>query len=139
MMWQMHEYGLGLHGLLYELPPTPPKPQIILRQNYYNINMWGLLGQVFIFKFFYYFIIFYFLEIEGRHANTKAHEAVDDLASFLSYREEISQLGIEPPTSSLRFGYLSTIIWCFNVISDHVLQVMVTLSSENSSNRDILN
>ena len=39
-------------------------------------------------------------ETKGRHANAK----------FLSSREEISQPGIELPTFSLRFGYLSTII-----------------------------
>ena len=46
-----------------------------------------------------YDFLFYY-ETEGRHANAK----------FLSSREEISQPGIEPPTSSLRFGYLSTIV-----------------------------
>ena len=39
----------------------------------------------------------------------QAQEAVDHLASFPSSREEISQPGFEPPTSSLRFGYPSTI------------------------------
>ena len=53
---------------------------------------------------------FLFVEIEGRHANAKAQETVDHLASFMSSREEVSQLGIKPPTSSLRFEYLSTII-----------------------------
>ena len=38
---------------------------------------------------------------------------------FMSSREEISQLGIEPPTSSLRFGYLSAITQQFKVVSDH--------------------
>ena len=42
----------------------------------------------------------FLFETEGRHANAK----------FLSSREEISQSGIEPPTSPLRFGYLSIII-----------------------------
>ena len=37
-------------------------------------------------------------------------EADKTNAGFLSSRDEISQLGIEPPTSSLRFGYLSTVI-----------------------------
>ena len=37
---------------------------------------------------------------------------------FSSSREEISQPGIEPPTSSLRFGYVSTIIWWFKVVFD---------------------
>ena len=32
-----------------------------------------------------------YVEIEGRHANVKAHEAVDRLTNFLSSREEISQ------------------------------------------------
>ena len=54
--------------------------------------------------------IYLFFETEGRHANARAHEALDHLASFLSSKEEISQLGIELPTSSLRFGYLFTII-----------------------------
>jgi hypothetical protein len=57
------------------------------------------------------FIIYYFLmRQKGRHANTKAHEAIDHLASFLFSKEEISHPGIEPPTFSLRFGYLSTVI-----------------------------
>ena len=43
------------------------------------------------------------------------HEAVDKLASFVSIerereRDEILQSGIELPTFSLRFGYLSTAI-----------------------------
>ena len=44
---------------------------------------------------------FSFFETQGQQANAKAHEAVDHLASFLSLssREEISHLGIEPPTS----------------------------------------
>jgi hypothetical protein len=50
------------------------------------------------------------LEIEDQQASAKAQEAFDHLASILSSREEISQQGIEPPTSFLRFGYLSTII-----------------------------
>ena len=49
--------------------------------------------------------------MEGWHASAKAQEVVDHLASFPSSREEISQPGIELPTSSLRFGYFSTIIW----------------------------
>ena len=54
----------------------------------------------------YYFIF----EAEGRQANAKTHEAVHHLANFPSSREEISQPGFEPPISSLRFGYPSTII-----------------------------
>ena len=46
-----------------------------------------------------YHATFFFLDTEGQHVN----------ARFLSSREEISQPGIEPPISSLRFGYLSTI------------------------------
>ena len=34
----------------------------------------------------------------------KPQEAVHYLSSFMSSKEEISQLGIEPPTCSLRFG-----------------------------------
>ena len=37
---------------------------------------------------FLYFILFWF-EMEGRHANAKALEAVDHLASIMSNREEI--------------------------------------------------
>ena len=55
-------------------------------------------------------LIYFIFEREGRQANPKAHEAVDHRASFPSGREKISQLEIKPPTSSLRFGYLSTII-----------------------------
>ena len=47
---------------------------------------------------------------KGGHANVKVQEVVDHLASFLSDRKEISQSVIKPPTSSLRFGNLSTII-----------------------------
>ena len=42
----------------------------------------------------------------------------DAIVKFMSSREEISQSGIEPPTSSSRFGYLSTIIQKFKVILD---------------------
>ena len=42
-----------------------------------------------------------FYETEGQHVNTKAHEATDHPASFLSGREEISQPWFELPTSSL--------------------------------------
>jgi hypothetical protein len=49
-------------------------------------------------------------ETEGRHASAKAQDAIDHMASFSSCREEISNPQIEPPTSSLGFGYLSTII-----------------------------
>ena len=59
--------------------------------------------------FFPPFFLFFF-ETEGRHANVKVEEAVDHLASFPSSREEVSLLGIELPTFSLRFGYLSIII-----------------------------
>jgi hypothetical protein len=58
-----------------------------------------------------FFFFLFFFETEGRQASAKAHEVIDHLASFLSGREEISQPGIELPTSSLRFGYLSTIIY----------------------------
>ena len=36
-------------------------------------------------------ICYFILKTEDRHANAKAHEAVDHLTSFLSSREEISQ------------------------------------------------
>ena len=56
--------------------------------------------------------LFIYFEIEGRQTNAvtnaKAQGAIHHLASFPSSREEISQLGIKPPTSSLRFGYLFT-------------------------------
>ena len=58
--------------------------------------------------FFICFILFF--EIEGWHVNAKAREAIDHMVSFPSDGEEISQPEIEPPTSSLRFGYLSCII-----------------------------
>ena len=50
------------------------------------------------------FILFY--ETDGRQANAKAQEVVDHLTNFLSSREETSQPGFEPPTSSI----VSTII-----------------------------
>ena len=61
-----------------------------------------------------------FFKIEGRQASAKAQGAVDHVASFPSSREEISQPGFEPPTSFLRFGYLSIIIREFKVISDQI-------------------
>ena len=42
------------------------------------------------------FFSFFFWD-KRQHASTKAQEAVDHLASFLSVREETSQLRIEPP------------------------------------------
>jgi hypothetical protein len=56
------------------------------------------------------FLFSFFLERESRQAKAKAQEAIDHVASISSSREEISQPGFKPPTSSLRFGYLSTII-----------------------------
>ena len=55
-------------------------------------------------------LFFYFLKIEQKiDMPTPEHRgAVDHQASFLSSREEILQPGIEPLTSSLRFGHLST-------------------------------
>lgn len=52
---------------------------------------------------------------------------VDHLTIFLSGREEITRLGIESPTYSLTFGYLSTIIQCFRVVSDQHLNFVCTL------------
>jgi hypothetical protein len=37
------------------------------------------------------FYFYFYFETEGRHANVKAHEAVDHLVSFMSSRKEISQ------------------------------------------------
>jgi hypothetical protein len=51
-----------------------------------------------------YYYYYYYFETEGRHANAKAEDAIDHLASFPSGRDEISKPGFEPPTSSLRFG-----------------------------------
>jgi hypothetical protein len=65
----------------------------------------GIVARLFSFSF-----SFFKFKTEGQHAIAKAQEALDHLASFPSGREEISQPGFEPPTSSLRFGYLSTII-----------------------------
>ena len=56
----------------------------------------------------------FFFETEGQQANVKAHEAIDHPESFLSSREKISQLGIEPANSSLRFGHRSTNLICFS-------------------------
>ena len=76
-------------------------PTTILKK---HVNLSNLKWALFIFFFF-------FFETEGQHANTRAKKADDHTASFMSSREEISpQSGIEPPTSSLGFGYLSTII-----------------------------
>jgi hypothetical protein len=43
---------------------------------------------------------------------------------FLSSKDEHSQLRIEPPTSSLRFGYLSIIIQEFRVILDQLAPIL---------------
>jgi len=53
----------------------------------------------------------FLFETDGQQAGAKAQEAVDHLANFPSGREEISQPGIKLPSSSLRFGYISTITW----------------------------
>ena len=52
-----------------------------------------------------------YIEIEGRHASAKVQEIIDHLTNFPLDREEISQPVIELTTSSLIFGYLSTVIW----------------------------
>ena len=49
---------------------------------------------VFVFVFIIIIIILY-LETEGRHANAKAQEAVDHLASIISSTKEISQSRIK--------------------------------------------
>ena len=65
----------------------------------------------------FFFFSFLFFEIEGQQTNAQAQEAINHLASFLSSREEISQPGIEPPTSSSKLKYLSIIIQWFRVAS----------------------
>ena len=69
----------------------------------------GIIWLFFVIIQFYFNLILNF-ETEGRHVNAKAHEVVYHLASFFSSKEEISQSGMEPPISSLRFGYVSTIM-----------------------------
>ena len=54
----------------------------------------------------FFIFFFFFFEIEGRHAGTKAQDAVAHMASFVSSREEISQSEIEPPTSSLTTSWI---------------------------------
>ena len=59
------------------------------------------------------FFIFIFLSFWRRKADMPSPKHKRQLTTwqvFLSSREENSQPGIEPPTSSLRFGYLSTVI-----------------------------
>ena len=56
---------------------------------------------------------FVFFEIEGRHANTKAHDAVDHLTNFPSSREEISQLRIKLPTSSALQWMMVLTMWSY--------------------------
>ena len=63
-----------------------------------------------------FFVLFF--ETEDQQASAKAQEAVDHLTSFPSSREVISQLGIQLPTFSLRFGCLSTNIQQFRVVSN---------------------
>jgi hypothetical protein len=43
----------------------------------------------------FFFSFFFFFETEGRQTSANAQEAVDHLASYLSSREEILQLGIK--------------------------------------------
>ena len=57
-----------------------------------------------------YFSLSFFLRQKADMPTPKAQEAMYHLPGFMSSRKEISQLGIEEPTCSLRFGYLSTII-----------------------------
>ena len=57
-----------------------------------------------------HFLFLFLFETEDRQGNAKAHDTVDHLTNFLPSKHENSQLGIEPPTSSLRSGFLSTII-----------------------------
>ena len=65
------------------------------------------------------FLFILFFDTKAQQASAKAHKAVDHMANFMSSRDEISQLGFELPTSSLRVGYLSTIIQEFRVLSYH--------------------
>ena len=65
-------------------------------------------------------LFIFIFETECRQSNVEGREVVEHTATFMSSKEEISQPGIEPPTSSLRFGYLSTIIQQFKIVSDQV-------------------
>ena len=78
---------------------------------------------------FYFISIF---ETKGRQANARAQDAIDHLTSFMSSREETSLLGVEPPTSSLRLGFLSTIIQQFMVVSDLIGWILESLGSSPS-------
>jgi hypothetical protein len=60
-------------------------------------------GEHFLFCFYFILFLNFLVETEGRQAGAKAQGAVYHLASFPSGREDISQPGIEPPTSSSRF------------------------------------
>ena len=70
------------------------------------------------------FSLFFFLFGERRSTGQRQSTWGSwPLGKFLSTREEISQLGIEPPTSSLRVGYLSTIIQQFRVILNQTCEL----------------
>ena len=107
-------WGCGWEAVFWE----PHKVEILPRLGVLPITMTHptTLGVTWFFCFF---------ETEGRHA----------IAKIMSSREEISQLGIEPSTSSLRFGYLSPSssslrsswtnvggIWVNHIFSVHTLR-----------------
>ena len=64
------------------------------------------------------FLIFNFLRQKANMPTPKHKRQLTTWQVFLSSRVEIPQLGIDSPTSSLKFGYLSTIIEWFRVVSD---------------------
>ena len=75
---------------LFDADATPtPK-----RQFGSNICLVVSQGEFGFFFPFFSFLWNSFIEMEGRQASAKAHEAVDHLVSILSSREEISQSGI---------------------------------------------
>ena len=101
-------YAIGKWFKLDVYDLVVSSPLIITMDTIYQHKKFVRRTWLFTVWFLFYFLFF---ETEGWLANTKAQEAVDHLASFPSSGEDISQPGYEPPTSSLRFGYLSTIIW----------------------------
>ena len=67
---------------------------------------------------FFFFLLFFFLGYRRLTCQRQSTRGSWPPNNFPSSREEVSYPKFEPPTSSLRFGYFSTIIQYFRVILD---------------------
>jgi hypothetical protein len=91
-----------------------------------------LLGRIQTTRHHVWYLVSCTLFAKGLNKGPKHMRQLTTLQVFLPSREEISLPGIEPPTSSLRFGYLSTIIQKFRVISD-LLYVSFVKKTNNTT------